>query len=153
MEYKHGYLKDANPELYSELDKEKNKGIDLSTLSATAGKRVWWKCSKCGYSWQKRVIDRFTGKGCAVCANIKLLKGYNDLQSKYPELVKEWDYNSNKVLPSDVIAGGHTKYYWICKNGHTYEESILHKSKGVGCPYCAGKKVLKGYNDLQSKSR
>ncbi len=151
LEYKHGYLKDADPELYKELDLEKNKNIDVRLLSATSGKRVWWKCRKCGYSWKKRVIDRFTGKGCAVCANQELLRGYNDLQTKYPKLLKEWDYNKNNLAPSEVIAGGHTKYYWICKNGHSYEESILHKAKGVGCPFCAGKKVLKGYNDLQSK--
>ena len=38
LEYKHGYLKDANPGLYAELDIEKNKGIDISQLSATRGK-------------------------------------------------------------------------------------------------------------------
>lgn len=151
LEYKHGYLKDANPGLYAELDIEKNKGIDISQLSATSGKRVWWKCKKCGYSWQKRVIDRFTGKGCAVCANQKLLKGYNDLQTKYPELLKEWDYNKNNLAPSEVIAGGHTKYYWICEKGHSYENRVLKRASGVGCPICDGKVVLKGYNDLQSK--
>ena len=96
-------------------DFKKNKNIDVSLLSATSGKRVWWKCSKCGHTWQKRVIDRFTGKGCAVCANQKLLKGYNDLQTVYPEYSAEWDYEKNGDLkPSQVVYGSFKMAYWIC---------------------------------------
>ena len=32
--------------------------------------------------------------------------------------------------------------------GHSYESSIANRLKGTACPYCANKKVLKGYNDL-----
>ena len=27
---------------------------------------------------------------------------------------------------------------------------MVNRAKGNGCPYCAGKKVLSGYNDLQT---
>ena len=40
------------------------------------------------------------------------------------------------------------KFYWKCKNGHSYISSVGNRIKGTGCPYCAGQKVLEGYNDL-----
>ena len=65
------------------------------------------------------------------------------MQTKYPELLKEWDYNKNNLAPSEVIAGGHTKYYWICEKGHSYENRVLKRASGVGCPICDGKVVLR----------
>ena len=64
LEYRHGYLKDANPELYGELDLEKNKDIDINQLSATSGKRVWWRCSICGHEWEAIINSRTKGHGC-----------------------------------------------------------------------------------------
>ena len=34
--------------------------------------------------------------------------------------------------------------------GHEWQASIANRNKGRGCPYCSGKKVLPGYNDLQT---
>ena len=43
------------------------------------------------------------------------------------------------------------KVWWICSKGHEWEAYISNRaSKNVGCPYCAGKKVLKGFNDLET---
>ena len=42
----------------------------------------------------------------------------------------------------------HKKAWWICEKGHEWEAVIGSRISGVGCPYCANKKVLKGYNDL-----
>ena len=47
--------------------------------------------------------------------------------------------------------GSHTEFWWICSKGHSYKASMncrTRKKEPTGCPYCAGKKVLKGYNDL-----
>jgi hypothetical protein len=40
--------------------------------------------------------------------------------------------------------------WWKCSKGHEWEAVIAHRNNGSGCPYCAGKKVLKGYNDLKT---
>jgi hypothetical protein len=37
---------------------------------------------------------------------------------------------------------------WRCKYGHIWESEIASRIAGRGCPYCASRKVLKGFNDL-----
>lgn len=48
------------------------------------------------------------------------------------------------------FANSHKKMWWKCNKGHEWQATIASRNKGSGCPYCAGKKVLKGYNDLQT---
>ena len=38
----------------------------------------------------------------------------------------------------------------MAEKGHEWQASIADRNRGRGCPYCIGKKVLKGYNDLQT---
>ena len=38
--------------------------------------------------------------------------------------------------------------WWRCIKGHEWKTSISQRVNGTGCPYCANKKVLSGYNDL-----
>ena len=83
---------------------------------------------------------------------VKLVKGQNDLLSQYPACINEWDFNKNHPLsPDAVVAGSSKKVWWICCKGHSYEQSInLHVGRGYGCPYCSHRKVLTGYNDLET---
>ena len=83
---------------------------------------------------------------------VKLVKGQNDLLSQYPACINEWDFNKNHPLsPDAAVAGSSKKVWWICCKGHSYEQSInLHVGRGYGCPYCSHRKVLTGYNDLET---
>ena len=76
----------------------------------------------------------------------------SSLEKLYPELAKEWHPTKNgKITPDLVVAETHDNYYWICRNGHTYKASPKNRIRmKSGCPYCAGKKVLKGFNDLET---
>ncbi len=57
------------PDLIKEWDFEKNKTINPSYLTAHSGKRVWWKCHYCGFSWQTTIHNRSTNKrGCPNCS-------------------------------------------------------------------------------------
>ena len=39
--------------------------------------------------------------------------------------------------------------WWICEKGHEWETEIVNRTTAkTGCPYCLGKKVLSGFNDL-----
>ena len=67
-----------------------------------------------------------------------------------PELLKEWDYEKNKVDPKNVSYGTGEKAWWICPRGHNYYSSIYGRRKGSSCPYCSNNKVLKGFNDLET---
>jgi DNA-directed RNA polymerase subunit RPC12/RpoP len=50
----------------------------------------------------------------------------------------------------DVMPNSGIKVWWKCSKGHEWNATINHRNQGHGCPYCAGQKVLKGYNDLQT---
>ena len=74
----------------------------------------------------------------------------NSLLICNPEMAKEWDYEKNGDLTPDKIASkSGKKVWWKCK-GHSYLATLANRVNGRGCPYCAGQKVLCGYNDLVS---
>lgn len=104
-----------------------------------------WKCKE-GHIWEAVVNSRVKGRGCPICGGKRVESGFNDLASANPNLAREahgWDprvftINSNKSLP------------WICSKGHIWEAKISSRTKGKGCPICAGNMVLVGFNDLQT---
>lgn len=142
-------LADVAPELVKEWHPTLNGDITPDKVFSKTSYKFWWKCSN-GHEWQaaplKRVNDR---RGCPYCANQRVLKGYNDLASQFPEVAKQWSPN-NRVLPDEVIARSNKKYLWIGECGHEWEAPIPNLRKGCGCPYCANQKVLTGFNDLQT---
>ena len=67
------------------------------------------------------------------------------------EYLSEWDEQKNKGLdPRAISNNSNIKVWWRCSLGHSYQSSPKNRNSKQGCPYCAGKKVLKGFNDLQS---
>lgn len=73
----------------------------------------------------------------------------NKTVATYPE-VKDWSIlNSFDVLPTKLPYGSNRKVLWECSKGHVYEASIKSRcANHSGCPYCAGRRVLAGDNDL-----
>ena len=140
-------LKD-NRELMKYWDYEKNKDLDLDKLTIGSSKIAWWKCEK-GHSYDARIKRKNYEKIiCPICTNHRVLKGYNDLATTNPELLKEWDFTKNTISPYDITSGAEKMIWWICPKKHSYQSLVCNRKKGVGCPYCDGKKVLVGYNDL-----
>lgn len=142
-------LESCSPVIAKEWDYEKNSIFPSQVFKATNTK-MWWRCSQ-GHSWQAGVADRtLGGNGCPYCSGKKVLKGFNDLETVRPDVAKEWDYEKNSILPSEVVQYSGKTVWWKCEKGHSWERSISGRSSGNGCPYCSGKKVLKGYNDLET---
>lgn len=143
----------AYPELLNEWDYGKNSPLTPDDVTHGSNKKVWWKCSK-GHSWQAVVKSRCGGRGCPYCSGSRIMAGFNDLATTHPELVLEWDYKKNTgLLPQMVSKGCNKKVYWIGdKCGHSWSATVVHRVNGQGCPYCAGKCVLAGLNDLSSKN-
>ena len=68
-----------------------------------------------------------------------------------PVLMAEWNWEKNNDLdlnPKTLTIGSGKKACWKCGKGHEWQANIDSRSKGSGCPYCAGKKVITGVNDL-----
>jgi translation initiation factor IF-1 len=140
----------SNPELASEWNYEKNGRITPELFLVNSQKKVWWKCAN-GHEWQAVISSRNRGSGCPYCAGQKVLKGKNDLQTVNPTLASEWNHEKNRgFTPAEVMAGSGKKVWWKCSEGHEWQATIANRNAGNGCPYCSGRKVLIGYNDLQT---
>ena len=70
-------------------------------------------------------------------------------------LMSEWDWEKNdrcELNPKKLTLGSGEKANWVCTKGHKWVASIVDRTgKGLGCPYCSNKRILPGYNDLQSQ--
>ncbi len=73
----------------------------------------------------------------------RLSDNYN-LQKLCSDLAKEWHPTKNgKLSPRDVAPNSGKKVWWLCSKNqnHEWDAIIGNRNKGVGCPYCAGRKV------------
>jgi hypothetical protein len=120
-------------------------GWSPAEISPGSNKKYRWKCSK-GHEWSAIVISRTKLRtGCPVCSNLKIVPGINDLKTLMPDIAKE-SYGWN---PSKVGIGTDLEKDWKCKLGHIYRARINKRTKrNQGCPVCANKKIVVGFNDL-----
>jgi len=66
------------------------------------------------------------------------------LSATHPEIAAQangWD-------PSTISRGSDQKLGWLCNMKHLYFATPSNRIKGSGCPYCAGKSALSGFNDM-----
>ena len=142
-------LPTLRPDLMAEWDYDANIGIDPTEMMPQSNKKVGWKCAKCGYKYKALITNRAKGTGCKNCAGQIIHPGINDLETLYPEIAAEWDYEANKgVLPSQVFPSSNKRFHWKCEYGHTWTAQPNRRTTGTGCPYCSGNKVWIGFNDL-----
>lgn len=142
----------THPDLAKEWHPTKNGSLTPQDVVSGSGKKVWWQCDK-GHAYEAIVvIRRNTGCGCPYCSGQKVLEGFNDLASIHPELAREWHPIKNgKLKPTDVTTGNDRNVWWLCEKGHPYQAIIGNRVRlHSGCPYCTNKKVLLGFNDLES---
>ena len=138
-------LKTHFPELASEAD-----GWDPRQVLWGSHKKVRWKCDK-GHTWSVRITDR-TSKikageacGCPYCGNRECWTGFNDLQTKNPELARQADgWDPTKEVETNV-----RKRSWKCELGHTWKATVRSRYlMDLGCPACSNKMLWEGFNDL-----
>ncbi|MDD3230589.1 MAG: zinc-ribbon domain-containing protein [Oscillospiraceae bacterium] len=141
-------LQTLNPALASEWDLEKN-ALHPSQVAVKSNKKAWWKCAA-GHSWEARIFSRNEGISCPYCSGQKIITGTNDLQTLNPQLAEEWDHCKNTCLPSQVGIKSNKRVWWRCSQGHSWRAAIFNRTAGRHCPYCAGQKVLIGFNDLET---
>ena len=129
-------LQTTHPELVSEWS-ERNLPLTADKINAKSRKNVWWVCTKCGNEWKSVIHSRVQGRCCPVCADKEILAGYNDLATTNPELLKEWDYEKNKILPTEISRYSMKIVWWRCSEGHSWRGKITDRTVGnVGCKVC-----------------
>ncbi len=145
-------LASTHPALAAQWHPTQNGGLTPEQVLAGTMKKVWWLCEK-GHTWQASVASRVSGRGCPVCAGKTVLAGENDLASAFPAVAAQWDGEKNLPLtPGKVTPFSNRVVWWRCEQGHSFRMAVsVRTSKTCGCPYCANRKVLVGYNDLASQ--
>lgn len=127
------------PELLKEWNWEKNSQCKPDDFTPRSKSKVWWKCEK-GHSWQASIQNRTrdTANICPCCSN-RMLCDDNSLAHTRPDIAETWHPHKNTPLtPSDVIAGGSKKVWWICKHGHEWQATVGSRViNGTGCAKCS----------------
>jgi len=151
-------LATLEPELSKEWHKSLNGDISPSHVTQKSGANVWWTC-QLGHDFKAKVGERVRARkarpgssNCPVCLNRKLVRGVNDLQTANSKLAKEFHPFLNAPLtPFDVKASEAIKLWWLCVNGHEFEQRLTNRvNSNQGCPFCSNKSVTVGNNDLAS---
>ena len=138
-------LAEARPDLLAQWSPDND--LSPSDVSYGSNKKVMWICDK-GHSWSATVKNRVLADSkCPYCSHRAVLEGFNDLQTLFPEVAATWSPNNLKK-PSEVSSRSNVEALWICENGHEWKARIADRTEGHGCPYCAGQRVWKGFNDL-----
>ncbi|MFE4143889.1 zinc-ribbon domain-containing protein [Peribacillus sp. YIM B13472] len=124
------------PSLALQWHPTKNGTLSPNDVVYGSTKNVWWQCER-GHEWRAKVEYRYHKKsGCPFC-NLE----DNSLLTKQPFLCKEWHPSRNfNLTPAKVTQSSQRKVWWLCKEGHEWAAVISSRSRGHGCPYCAGTK-------------
>ncbi len=141
----------THPELAAQWHPTRNGDLTPAGVTAGSGRMVWWQCPR-GHEWDDSPGHRTgRGSGCAVCAGKRIQIGVNDLASTHPAIAEQWHHARNgNLLPTGVTAGSSKRFWWIDEFGHEWEAQVNNRANGTGCPYCASRLVLAGFNDLAS---
>ena len=116
-------LAKARPDLLEYWDFDKNT-LNPECVSASSETYAFWLCPKCKNGFYSRISNVSHGKLCPFCSSRKLLPGFNDLQTRYPEIAKMWDKKKNgKIKPNMIFPKSNNEYWWLCPKGHSFQTS------------------------------
>lgn len=121
-------------------------------ITAGSHKKAWWVCER-GHQWEAVIGSvALNGCGCPYCMGKLAIPGETDLATVKPEVLAQWDYEKNLLDPAAVLPSSHDKAWWKCEKGHSWQAKIFSRTreKAAGCPYCTGRQVLAGFNDLKT---
>ena len=80
------------------------------------------------------------------------LRGAQGLAILFPELAKQWSRKNGALLPTQVRPYSNKWVWWECRLGHSWQATPNSRlSHNSGCPYCANRKLLTGFNDLATR--
>ncbi len=110
--------------------------------------RATWECAS-GHTYQMTVNARtHRNRGCPVCAGKLVVPGINDLVTLRPDVAAEWNDDRSAAT---VSVGSDYEASWRCAEDHIWRMRVYRRTQAgrpQGCPYCAGKRVSVGVNDL-----
>ena len=126
------------PDLAKEWHPTRNGSLSPKDVTPESQMEVWWLCEN-GHWWQASVHDRVRGRKCIFCQDLMDLANQRMVNIK-PALLKEWHPTRNAGLrPKDVTSGYKPEVWWICEQGHEWEETIPRRLADTDCPFCGNR--------------
>ncbi len=122
------------PELAKEWSPENAQRAD-GVIYGSHKSYLW--IGSCGHSWTTSIKNRVNGHGCPYCSTNKILIGFNDLASQFPNIAKEWSDRNYPASPNAYGAHSNHNFWWKCsKCGREWQARIADRTDGHGCPHC-----------------
>ena len=145
-------LENNRTELINEWNYKNNLPLTPQNVTYGCNNIVGWVDIN-GCYWDARISSRtIQSQGSPYLAGKKIKIGFNDLLTTHPEHAKDWDYEKNNELyPTMITAGSEHKVNWLCELKHLYKSSPYQKIRSKKCPYCSNRKLLSGFNDLETR--
>lgn len=158
-----------DPRLMKEWHPTKNGPLTPDMVSYGSDKKVWWYLpyfdEETGktfhFEWRAAVKDRtIKNSRCPfLCENPAVWPGFNDLQTKRPDIAAEWHPTKNGDLtPDQRTFASNDMVWWLAYAPHPvtgepwpieWEAKISARTvQGYGWQRYADRHVIKGFNDL-----
>lgn len=145
-----GSISQERPDLAELWDYKENEPYTPDTVSIDSTMNFRFTCKRCNNSWVSKPLYLKPLRACQFCYKRKVIKGSTDLESQYPNLAKEWDFERNyPITPDNITYGSNRIAWWICPNGHHYTCATVYRTgRNQGCQICASRQIERGINDF-----
>ena len=141
MQKRHSTLTESQHKMLQLWDWKLNEeaGLDPSKLRCRSNKKAHWVCHKCPvgqpHRWQAVIGDMYRTmlrgtQGCPCCQGMQACK-CNSLQSLFPEVAAEWDYERNQGTPADYSAHSSVKVWWYNSHRGHFKVRITERTRGL----------------------
>ncbi|WP_072273897.1 zinc-ribbon domain-containing protein [Peribacillus simplex] len=127
-------LATIHPKLASQWHKEKNKLTPWEVYHNYSGSKFWWVCEK-GHEWEATIRTRTKGHGCGYCAR-NLISYDKSILATSSDLVQIFHPVKNTVAPSELAPTSQRRIWWMCDQGHEWEEEVIKQAKRKTCLFC-----------------
>ena len=124
----------------------RNGEIEILGLYKGKDKPIRCHCVSHDIIWDPRPDTLYKGSGCPTCKSEKISKSKFMSRDQFVNLLKE---TGNETVLYGDYNGIYEDADFLCPVGHIFTDkatTVLHGN--VKCPYCAGRRVLVGFNDL-----
>ena len=137
-------LASVNPTLATEWHPVKNSPLTPENFTPSAKPKVWWQCAN-GHEWKANIYSRNGGgHACPICMGFKA-SNETCMAVTRPDMAALFHPTKNGVdTPETLKAGTGKKVWWLCKNGHEWQQTGDKVKRLVShelCPKCRSSKT------------
>lgn len=159
---KYGSMKEKFPELEEYYSEENNKPYGSIVAYYNSREKIYLKCPRCEEMHLAR-LDSVIKSGTAYCAQCKKainrLSNGGSLRDYSDRVANMYEGGNEGKSARDISPHASIKARFKCTNGGkehfftAYLHSVCEADKKglLGCPVCAGFKVVEGINDFASR--